>query len=218
MFQAKIFGLAVLTCLVCVRPVSADFSVVVDGGDFQVGRTSTLNVTLAPENPPELLTLYDVTIRISPLSATSGTVLQFVDPQSEGFLDAPDYVFFNDSESFASGSFATSVSSFAATGDTLRVNDFTASFGDVGLTGSSLLFSFELQHLFPGGTDPKSLIGDTYEISLVSAVLEDASANSFTVSSSTSGFINIVAIPEPNAIALLTLVVGSGLTLPRRRR
>jgi hypothetical protein len=178
----------------------AELAINVASGTVTPGGSLTLDIGLESTTPPQNLSEFELILQITPLTATAGTSLQFVDPQSEAFLDDADYVFAGNSDAVTAGD--STVGGLTATQVTFF--DFTANFADMPVTSGQLLATVDVGHLL-GGLPPEDVAGDQFEISVApSSLFSDAQFNDLAFSS-TPGVVTVgpVVIPEPGSVTLL---------------
>lgn len=212
-----IFATAV-ACLISVAPARAEFQLSVGSGTIDPGGNLTLEIGIASDVPPEGLAEFELILEITPLTATGGTSLTFVNPQSEAFLDDADYVFALTSDAIA---FMESTVS-ENTGSRITFTDLSFDNDgdpiDISVTSRQLLVTFDISHLL-GGADPASTAGDQFQVSVLADSLFAQASGIEVDFSSTAGIVTVgaVAIPEPSSVALL-MFLSCGMILPRRRR
>jgi hypothetical protein len=194
----------------------ADLIVSLPSGPIQAGRAGTFDVLVSPSGVSDGFNLFQVRLQVIPVSATEGTSLGFVNPQDERFVTNPDYVFFGNSENQINGIPLSNVSTTATLRDTIQFDDTTADNGDRVVDEPALLFSFQIEHLVPVGSDLNALNGDTFEIRATFLDFENQFFEG-VAATSTSGLFTITAVPEPSFGLSIALAVG-GLAYRRRDR
>ena len=81
------FLLLSVAVLACPQQASADLIVDLLDGVIAPDGTVTVDVLLSGDGVIEQLSDYSLMLNIAPVSATAGTRLEYVDPQSEAFLE-----------------------------------------------------------------------------------------------------------------------------------
>ena len=217
---------ALLAFAVFTPTARADFEISVESGTITPGGELQLEIGIESSEPsiPEPLADYFLILQITPLTATGGSSLEFVEPQAEAMLEDADYVFAETSDvlrDIADGiTDATTVADNL--GDSIAFNDLSFPVDDlvdVDVTTRKLFVTFEVEHLLGGLTEAEA-IGQQYEIAVDT---EDSELfNSFDLDStpftSTPGIVTVaaVAIPEPTSAGLLAFA-ACGIFLRRRR-
>ena len=216
---SRLFVSATAVLCFAVASAKADFEISVESKMVDPGvDLLLLEIGIESDNPPENMSDFELILEINPLTATGGSSLQFVNPQSEDFLDENDYIFANTSESKADGlSTVTIDSATEITFIDVSVNA-SGDFLDVPVTSGHILAWLELSHEL-GSASPDAVSNDEYsiDVSLLSNFLNaDGDEVDFT---STSGVVtfNPVAIPEPSFAGVM-MIASCGVMMKRRRR
>lgn len=214
------FGLLLLGFFVSLADTCrAEMIITIGGGSIDPGGSLTLDIGIESDAPPENLAEYELILQITPLTGSGGSSLQFVDPNSETYLEDADYVFAATSESIA---FDESTGLLVSPSE---ISYYDASVDGAGfllnvpVTSGQKLATVTVSHVL-GGASPQEVAGDQFTFA--------AGPNTFfanTDSFDELGYqfvsgtvtVNAVAIPEPSSVALL-MVCGGGLLVRRRRR
>lgn len=209
---------AAMALVVLITPAKAELEISIGSGMIDPGGNLTLEIGIASDAPPENLAEFELILQITPLTATGGTSLQFVNPQSEVFLSDADYVFALTSDAIELGE--TTVAQIAPAKITfadLSVNTL-GDLDDIAVTSGQLLVTIDIAH-FLAGANPAATAGDQFEISVDGDSLFAQASGVEVGFSSTPGIVtvNAVAVPEPSSVALL-MFISCGMMLPRRRR
>lgn len=212
-------SLFAIPCLWLGLAHTAGAGLIVSVGNLELspGSSGFLDVTIESDGS-DPLQRFDFQFLIEPDGNFNR--LEFVDPQPDPQLGNSDYVFFGDSfkttgiPPFLPGPLDVgTVSQTVVPNDTFTGNDFTASSGDVTLTGPKLLARLEVT----ADTVVVPDVGDRFTVSLVEVAssFKDAADNEIAFSS-TSGTVSVV--PEPSSMALLGIGAMSLLGYGWRRR
>lgn len=208
----------------------ATLNVTVLDTTLSVGGTGTLTVEISGTG--DLVAFSSLELRITPSVGNSGgTGLQFLDPNTADYASNPNYLFAPNSFNLINSIDVSSVSSTSLPGDTFADNDSDNDFGNQTVTGTFLLAGISLFHSLPIGTDPSSVLGDEFDISVIGTggiagtgdpfdntnFLDDLGNSIVYTSSSGRAQFQATAVPEPSSVLLLTLGMGAAAWQRRRR-
>lgn len=217
--RALAFATLAITTLGWSTAASGAVTLTLSDAEIFAGGTTVLPVSIESSSAsPQPLSLFSVQWLLAPSSATPGTSLQFVQPQSEGFLGESDYVFVGNSSGLINNLQAALVTSTNVVADTLILADNSNDFTDEPISGSRLLGWLELSHQLPPGTSPLSVEGDEFDLTLVSGLFADSLGQPVAFTGGNAR-ITIRAIPEPSSTAVLSVAAALAVGWrPRRRR
>jgi len=210
-----------------IRPTRAELIIDIGSAALAAGSTKTIDVYIssdAADTAPDMFNQYGVQFLITPSAATA-TRLEFSAAQSQAFLSNSNYVFHLNSFDDDTDSDASSVATTFVTNDTLNSSDSTSDTGTISLSsadGKKLLAQFEVTTL----TTLPPVAGDIFSISLIPSTgtgsFNDSQStyfdtydfdNGVELSSapfrSNAGTITIQSVPEPSALALSVIFLGS---------
>jgi len=187
--------LAALCIALGASHAKADLTVDISSISLVPNGTGTVDITIS-SNSSDPLQFYSLDLEID---RTGGSTLEFIDPQSESHLTDGGYLFAGDT--FGGGFSAVDTTTDA--NDTLTAaSDFTDSFADVLVPGTSvLLYRLDVQH-FEDPFNPGN-VGDTFSISVTGSNFEDKDFFQYTPTFNT-GTVTIV-IPEPSSLFLCSI-------------
>ncbi|TWU58221.1 PEP-CTERM sorting domain-containing protein [Rubripirellula reticaptiva] len=136
----------------------------------------------------------------------------FAMTDSESFANDPSYVFYLNSDATGTGSPITESNENGYGIDRLFFVDSTADEMNITLNSgeSRLLAQLELSHNNPDGEELSYFIS-------VSGSVKDA-LGAFVPTGGNFGHIDVVAVPEPSCLALMTIATGAIAYTSRRRR
>ena len=210
-----------VTCCLMVgiaTPAMADPEVTIGSGIIAPGGNLELQIGIESDAPPEDMSSYNLVLQITPLTVNGDSSLQFVNSQSETFLEDADYVFADTSEVIELDDTAVKQND----GDVIEFEDLSVDgMGfetNVEVTSGQLLASVNLEHLL-GSTLPGDTAGNQYLVSVdeIDSVFLNEAGDELELFS-VSGLVTVqaTAIPEPSSVALL-LLATCGVTMRRRR-
>ncbi len=211
-----LMSLAIL--VVCQSSAEATLNVRVLDTTIPVGSTGTIDVEISGTS--DLVASFSLELRISPVGAV-GSSLQFTNPQTESYRDDMRYLFVGDSGNFIGGFDPRFVTNTTLQNDTFLDNDSTNSLADVTVTTPMLLARLNLSSVLPFGTDPTTVLGDTFLVSVVQTpgtteFLDAMGASvAFTAFDGTAN-LGATAVPEPSSIGLLAAGLGAAAYYRRR--
>ncbi|MCD0459897.1 PEP-CTERM sorting domain-containing protein [Roseiconus lacunae] len=214
----RIAGVAA-ACLIglVAERASADVILSVNSGSMQAGGALSLDVVVSDTSPTEGIAEMALVLEITPLTDVGDSSLNFVNPQSEAYLEEADYVFFDNSDVVLNpGDPVATVGPF---GQVVEFFDLTFDFNNELASPGKVLATIQLQHLL-GGESIANVIGDEFEIAVNTDFTEFFNAAGDPVfvdlAGTTSGMVTITAIPEPSTLGLLAIAT-TGFVLRRRR-
>lgn len=190
---------SVLLALGICRDSRADLIVELTSAEIKPGGTAAIDVFVRSSDAAVDIGFYDLQFSITSIASTAGTSVRFISPQSESHLNSGEYVF----SGVASGDPTTFVSGLA--NNTLSTTDFVDPDGNVPVTTPKLLARLDLSHHLPLGVDSRSLLGNSFKISVAAATFETFDGVVRTSDFSSESTI-AVAVPEPNCFAWATLL------------
>ncbi|MFK8114416.1 MAG: hypothetical protein AB8B91_19595 [Rubripirellula sp.] len=199
-------------CFAFSAKANAGIVLTVESSSIAAGGSTLIDVSILSDDMlGDSIAFYDVQLEIQPLLATAGTDIVFSGAQPESFLDDPNYLFAGTSFAKAFAVDATFVD--LGMPQRLSVTDSNEPLANALITGPQLLAQLQVQHQFPIGVDPSTLIGDQFRISVISASFDVESANNLIpyagpVSFGNSGTLTVSAVPEPTSLLFLAAFLG----------
>ncbi len=196
---------------------------------LDVGSTATLSIEITGTG--DLVAFSSLELRITPHAGnTGGTGLQFLDPDSANYVGDANYLFGANSFNLINGNDSSIVSTTSLPSDTFVDNDSDNDFLNQTINGNYLLASVQVQHFLPALTDPDSVLGDQFNISVIGTGGNAGTGDDFlntnfldefgdpVIYTSMTGTVtlNATAVPEPGSFIVLT-AIGCGAYLRRRR-
>lgn len=216
-FRTRAWGVGVAVFLALGGLAQAE--IVVHIGDLSLtpGETGFVDVTITGAG--ENLQAFGFEFQIAPIATSGGGVLQFVNPQSETYLDDASYVFKDDSDDRILG-FPVGV--VDGSGEVFTGGDGSNTAADHGITGSTLLTRLQVT----SNLVPQPVVGDAFQIALVSTGSSfygpDVTSLFFTASGTGTVTLSGPAALTPEPKDWVALLSGGmtllGLLWIRRRR
>jgi hypothetical protein len=183
-----------------------------------VGSSGTIDVEISGTS--DLVASFSLELRISPIGAV-GSSLQFTNPQTVSYRNDTRYVFVGDSGNLIGNVDPRLVSNTTLQNDTFVDNDSTNSLANVMVTTPRLLARLNLSSVLPFGTDPSTVLGDKFLVSVVQTpntteFLNSVGANVPFIAFGGTASLGATAVPEPSSVGLV--VVGLAAAAYQRRR
>jgi hypothetical protein len=189
-------------------PARADFVVTVGNATVASGGNATVDVMIRSTNTSgDPLSSFGFEFRIT---SPGSRHLDFRNPQQDAQLGLPSYVFAGDSGDVVDKVPVGLIHSInGGTNNQFVGGDETNSGGNFTVKDNTLLVRLDVTAATTSGPLP----GDTFSISLQPSAFTSFlnAANSPIAFSSTPGVVTVVSVPEPGALALLS--IGGGLAL-----